>query len=99
MKIDALAGTDERPKAARSSRKAGRRIDVLAVTNTLICGLSAAACMAVLAAGVWIGKLLADHSLVRYVLCYHSPESVSRHNVSGSSVSSVSSDSTIQGFF
>ncbi len=52
--IDAVAGTDERPRAA----KAGSSTDALAMSNTLICGLSAAACLAVLAAGLCTGKRL-----------------------------------------
>ena len=57
--IDAVAGTDERPKAAKSSKMAGSSLDALAVANTLICGLSAAACLALLAVGLWKGKILA----------------------------------------
>lgn len=57
--IDAVAGTDERPEAAKSPEKAGSSSDALAVANTLICGLSAAACLAVLAVGLWNGNILA----------------------------------------
>ena len=82
VKIDALAGTDERPKAAKSSGKAGSHVDTLAITNALICGLSAAGCVAVLAAGVWTGDLLAFCKLLDLRLASLAAL-VSRHNVSG----------------
>ncbi len=59
--IDAVAGTDERPRvAAKAADEAGSSTDALAAANTLICGLSAAACLAVLAAGLCTGEFLAS---------------------------------------
>ena len=56
--IDAVAGTDERPRAVAAADKACSSTDALAMANTVICGLSAAACLAVLAAGLCTGNPL-----------------------------------------
>ena len=56
VNIDAIAGTDGKPGEAARKEKSGRRADILATANTLICALSAAACLAVLVAGLRGGE-------------------------------------------